>query len=85
MKCFIGEITTYFGESEVSTAIKFKTDGKPEDYLDKIASDFWGINAEQDFDTGLYDFGDKMSGVGRWQEVDADTYNKLPIIVELTK
>jgi hypothetical protein len=85
MKCYIGEIETYFGESEVSTMIKFKTDGDPADYLDKIASDFWGDEGEQDFDTGLYDFGDKMSGVGRWQEIDADTYNKLAIIVELRK
>ena len=85
MKCYIGEVETYFGESEVSTMIKFKTDGHPLECLDKIASEFWGDEGEQDFDTGLYDFGDKMSGVGRWQEVDADTYDKLTIIVELNK
>ena len=85
MKCYIGEIETYFGESEVSTMIRFKTDGRPDHYLDKIASDFWGEAHEQEFDTALYDFGDKMSGVGRWQEIDADTYDKLAIFVELRK
>jgi hypothetical protein len=33
----------------------------------------------------LYDFGDKSSGGGRWQEVDASTYDALHIIVELNK
>jgi hypothetical protein len=31
----------------------------------------------------MYDFGDRMTSAGRWQEVDADTYNKLTIIAEL--
>ena len=85
MKCYIGEIETYIGESMISTMIKFKTNGRPDKYLDALASGFWGDEHEQDFDTGLYDFGDKMAGVGRWQEVDADTFNKLAIIVELFK
>ena len=83
MKYYIGEIGTYFGESEVSDMIKFKTEGKPQDYLDLIASDFWGDGAKRDFDTGLYDFGDRMAGVGRWQEIDAKIYKKLEIITEL--
>ncbi len=83
MKHYIGEIETYFGESEVSTMVKFKTDGDPNEHLDKIASEFWGDEADEPEDGDLYDFGDKMAGVGRWQEVDADTYNKLTIIAEL--
>jgi hypothetical protein len=31
----------------------------------------------------MHDFGDRMTSFGRWQEVDADTYAKLTIIVEL--
>lgn len=85
MKCYIGEIETYFGESEVSTMVKFKTDGHPLECLDKIASEFWGDVHEHEDGSTLYDFGDKMAGVGRWQEVDADTYDKLTIIVELRK
>jgi hypothetical protein len=83
MKCYIGEIETYFGESEVSDMIRFKTDDDPSKYLDNIASTFWGDTPERDFDTGLYNFGDRMAGVGHWQEVDADTYKKLKIIKEL--
>ena len=83
MKHYIGEIETYIGESMISTMIKFKTDGRPDEYLDALVADFWGDGGTREFDTGLYDFGDKMAGVGRWQEVDADTFIKLAIIVEL--
>lgn len=81
MKYYIGEIDTYFGESEVATTIKFKTDIPPDEYLYRIASDFWGD--PHDEEDGLFDFGDKQAGGSRWQEVDADTYKKLKIIVEL--
>lgn len=83
MKYYIGEIETYMGESMVSTMIKFKTIGDPAKKLDALASNFWGDNAERDFDTGMYNFGDKVSGVGRWQEVDKKTFMALDIIVEL--
>jgi len=84
MKYYIGEIDTYVGESEYCTTIRFKTEGDPNDYLDNIASDFWGGGGEAD-ENGMYDFGDKSSGGGRWQEVDASTYDALHIIVELNK
>ena len=84
MKYYIGEIDTYFGESSVTTTIKFMTDIAPSEYLDALASEFWG-EAEKPEDSELYDFGDKSSGGGRWQEVDASTYDALHIIVELNK
>ena len=85
MKHYIGEIETYFGESEVSTMVKFTTDDHPDEYLDTLASTFWGDEGSQigDETVSLYDFGDKTTSAGRWQEVDADTYNKLRIIMEL--
>lgn len=82
MNYYIGEIDTYFGESEVTTTIKFKTDIPPNEYLDRIASDFWGDKNETD-DNGMHDFGDKASCGGRWQRIDAETYDALHIIVEL--
>ena len=81
MKYYIGEIDTYFGESEVTTTIKFKTDISPDEYLYRIASDFWGD--PHDEEGGMFNFGDKQACGGRWQEVDVNTYNKLKIIVEL--
>lgn len=86
MKHYIGEIETYFGESEVSTMIKFKTEIDPDLYLDALASKFWGERHEDKDDeltSTLYDFGDKSTCGGRWQEVSASTYNKLTIIQEL--
>jgi hypothetical protein len=85
MKHYIGEIETYFGESVVNSMFKFKTDSHPEERLDEIASKFWGDASEQagDGTVGMYDFGDRMTSAGCWQEVDADTFNKLTIIVEL--
>lgn len=86
MKHYIGEIETYFGESEVSTMIKFKTEIDPDLYLDALASTFWGEKHEDKDDeltSTLYDFGDKSTCGGRWQEVSASTYNKLTIIQEL--
>jgi hypothetical protein len=87
MKHYIGEIETYFGESEVSTMIKFKTEIDPDLYLDELASKFWGEKHEHEDDeltSSLYDFGDKSTCGGRWQEVSASTYNKLTIIQELS-
>ena len=87
MKYYIGEIETYFGESEVSTTIKFKTEIDPDHYLDALASKFWGEKHEHEDDeltSPLYDFGDKSTCGGRWQEVSASTYNKLTIIQELS-
>ena len=84
MKYYIGEIETYFGESSVTTTVKFKTDIDPDLYLDALASDFWGDRDETD-DDGMHSFGDRASCGGVWQEVDADTYNKLQIITELNK
>lgn len=81
MKYYIGEIDTCFGESEVSTTIKFKTEGDPDQYLYDIASDFWGV--AHDEEGGLHDFGDKSSCGGRWQRVEPDIYNALTIITEL--
>ena len=85
MKYYIGEIETYIGEAMISTMIKFKTDGSPDEYLDALVSHFWGDEADEPEDGDLYDFGDKMAGSGNWQEVDADTFSKLTIIVELFK
>ncbi len=69
MKYYIGEIDNCFGESEVSSVIKFKTAGDPEHYLDKLASTFWGgsDSMAEDFDAKLYDFGHVTCGSGRYQ------------------
>lgn len=83
MKHYIGEIETYFGESEATTTIKFKTDGNPEDYLDKIASTFWGQDAEADEISNFYDFGDKSTCSGRLQEISKELYEALQIVTEL--
>ena len=85
MKYYIGEIETYFGESDVSTTIKFKTNSHPDEYLDKVASDFWGIDGTQagDGTVSMYDFGDKMASAGRWQEIDKKTFIALNIVTEI--
>lgn len=85
MKYYIGEIETYFGESEVDTTIKFRTDSHPDEFLDRLASEFWGIDGSQagDGTVNMYDFGDRMTSAGRWQEIDADTFNNLKIIAEM--
>lgn len=87
MKYYIGEIETYFGESDVSTTIKFKTNSHPDEYLDKVASDFWGIDGTQagDGTVSMYDFGDKMASAGRWQEIDKKMFIALDIVTEIIK
>jgi hypothetical protein len=84
MKYYIGEIVTMFGESEVSTTIKFKTELDPHDFLEDVASTFWGTPFEH-AEGEMYDFGDKATCAGDWEELDADTYNKLPFIGELNR
>jgi len=82
MKHYIGEIVTMFSESEVNTMVKFKTDIDPDLYLEALASKFWGKPFEHE-KGDMYDFGDKATCGGDWQEVDAKIYNKLKIIQEL--
>lgn len=81
MKYYIGEIDTYVGEMEVSSTIKFKTEGDPDQYLYDIASSFWGDSDGEE--GGLHDFGERSACGGRWQRVEADIYNALKIITEL--
>jgi hypothetical protein len=85
MKYYIGEIDNCFGESEVSSVIKFKTAGDPEHYLDDIASKFWGDGEDmtEDTDSGLYDFGHVTSGSGRYQQVTKEVFDSLTIIPTL--
>jgi len=83
MNYYIGEIETYFGESEVSTTIKFKTEGDPDEYLDRLASMFWGSEVDQEDDSSLYDFGDKSTCGGRWQEVNQEIYQAITLLPEL--
>jgi hypothetical protein len=78
------EIQEYMEDQE--DMIKFKTEIDPDLYLDALASKFWGEKHEHEDDeltSTLYDFGDKSTCGGRWQEVSASTYNKLTIIAEL--
>ena len=81
MNYYIGEINTYFGESEITSTIKFKTEGDPDQYLYDIASNFWGV--AHDEEGGLHDFGDRSACGGRWQRIDEAIYNALSIIVSL--
>ena len=83
MKYYLGEIETYFGESEVNTTIKFQTEGNPDDYLDGLAAIFWGSEAYLDDDSSLYDFGDKSTCGGRWQEVNQEIYEAITLLPEL--
>ena len=83
MKYYIGEIETYFGESEVNTTVKFQTEGNPDDYLDGLASMFWGSEVYLDDDLSLYDFGDKSTCGGRWQEVNQEIYEAITLLPEL--
>jgi hypothetical protein len=87
MKYYIGDIETYIGEAMISTTVRFRTNEHPDEYLDALASDFWGEDGVQigDGTVSIYEFGDKNASAGRWQEVDAKTFKKLTIIVELHK
>ena len=81
MKYYIGEIVTMFGESEVRETIKFKTELDPYDFLEKAASTYWGTPLAHE-EGDMYDFIDKATCSGDWEELDADTYNKLPFVGE---
>lgn len=85
MKYYIGEIENCFGESEVSSVIRFKTADNPEDYLDDLASKFWGgyEDMAEDADAKLYDFGHVTSGAGRYQQVTKEVFDSLTIIPTL--
>jgi hypothetical protein len=84
MKYYLGEIETYIGESCHQDNIRFKTAGNPQDCLYNIAKDFWGDEGVED-QNGMIDFGDRSCCVGRLQELDAKTYNKIHIICEINK
>jgi hypothetical protein len=83
MKYYIGEIATFIGERRLDTTIRFETDGDPDDYLDKLASMFWGEDGGTQ-DGGYWDFGDVSTAAGMLREVSKEVYDGVdPIIVQL--
>ena len=58
IKFYLGDIVTLNGEIETCTTVRFKTSENPDDYLDKLASQFWGDGEAADdwwwrFDNGV--------------------------------
>jgi hypothetical protein len=44
---------------------------------------FWGSEVDQEDDSSLYDFGDKSTCGGRWQEVTQEIYAAITLLPEL--
>ena len=83
MKYYICDLITTYGELEVTSTIRFQTDGDELDYANKLASTFWG-EGEKVLE-GVYSFSnDTTCFVGCVNEVSKEVYDALKaIIVEL--
>ena len=83
MKYYICDLTTLYGDLEVNSTIRFRTDGDDLDYARKIASTFWGESEE--VEEGVYNVVNYTTCfVGCVNEVSKEVYDALhAIIVEL--
>lgn len=81
MKYFIGAINNYFGEPELTTYVKFSTNGSPEDYLNRLAREFWGEPIDEE--DGRFDYGDMSCTAGGYQQVDPEVFDAIKIIPHL--
>lgn len=84
MKYFIGSLTNRHGEFEVDFSCKFKTaEVHPIDYLNRIASTFWGDNSREDDGNYYFDGGQICVYASDIQEISIGTYNKITILATL--
>lgn len=83
MKYYICELMSVLsGEFEVSTAIRYETDGDPLEYANKIASTFWGYGVEDHEEDGVYHFPSYIiCFVDFTKEVPKDVYDALTGII----
>ena len=79
MKYYIGNIDEQYGEFEVQQSILFATAGDPDEVMEEIAKDWYGLD-EHDSDglrEGMYWNYGMAYGAGRCYEVSKATYDEL--------
>jgi hypothetical protein len=79
MKYYVGNIDEQYGEFEVEQTILFATAGDPDQLMEEIAKDWYGLD-EHDSEglrEGMY-WNDTMAyGAGEYYEVTKGTYDEL--------
>jgi len=79
MKYYIGNIDEQYGEFEVQQSILFATAGDPDEVMEVIAKDWYGLDEHDSMGLreGMY-WNDGMAyGAGRHYEVTKATYDEL--------
>ena len=80
MKYYIGNIDEQYGEFEVQQSILFATAGDPDEVMEEIAKDWYGLDEHDSFGLreGMYwNCGEMAYGAGRHYEVTKATYDEL--------
>ena len=82
MKYYIGEINNLHGEIEITHAVRFATESDPAEYLDTLASTFWGESVDND---GYWDFDNNVSTQpAGFKEISKEVFDALSgVIVNL--
>src|SRR6056300_871936 len=89
MKYYIGHIDEQYGEFEVSESILFQTAANPDQVMEAIAKDWFGLDEHdsEGLPEGMY-WNDTMAyGAGLYYEVTKVTYDELKdkrIFTEIT-
>ena len=79
IKYYVGNIAEQYGEFEVEQSILFATARDPDDVMEEIAKDWYGLDEHDSFGLreGMY-WNDGMAyGAGRCYEVTKSTYDEL--------
>jgi len=79
MKYYVGNIDEQYGYFEVEQSILFATAGDPDEVMEEIAKDWYGLD-EHDSDglrEGMYWNEGMAYGAGRYYEVTKATYDEL--------
>lgn len=77
MNTYLGKVTVIAGEYETVCTFRFKTEGDPDKYLDRIAKDWYGSKPEKYLGAYCFDAGCVAVRPNRWKEIPQEQYETL--------
>lgn len=82
MKYYIGKIANLYGEVHINSTVRFATNRDPSEFLDELASKFWGDVAVKN--DGYWDFDNGVSTQSMFpKEISKEVFDALDGVVYL--
>lgn len=77
MKTYLGKITVASGDYSTDCTIRFKTEGKPAAFLNRIAKNWYGSTPTKTGDGYTFDAGCVYVEASNWKAVSPEQYLDL--------